>query len=126
MVTSSGKGQLVASPALKLILIIIIIATPNSQNLHSTNTEKLQKHKNLKEEPVRIWKLKTVYIIPLVLSTAGIISHKLHHRLKLLNFRPALHILMQKTVVFNTCCTVRKFLTEQRMSSTWAVRLVLF
>jgi hypothetical protein len=82
MVTSSGtEGQLVASPPLKLI-IIIIIANPNNQNLHSTIAEKLQKHKNLKEEPVRIWKLKTAYTI--VLSTAGIISHKLHHRLKLI------------------------------------------
>jgi hypothetical protein len=82
MMTSSGtEGQLVASPVLKLI---IIIANPNSQNLHSTITEKLQKHKNLKEEPVRIGKLKTAYIIPLVLSTADIISHKLHNRLKLL------------------------------------------
>jgi hypothetical protein len=66
-VTSSGKGgQLVASPALKK-LIIIIIATPNSHNLHITINEKLQKHKNSKEEPVRIWKLKTACVISLVL-----------------------------------------------------------
>jgi len=32
--------------------------------------------------------LKTTYIVPLVLSTSGIISNKLHESLKLLNFRP--------------------------------------
>ena len=62
---------------------------------------------------MRIWKLKTAYTILLVLSKAGIISHKLHHRLKLLNLRPALHFLMQKAVVLNTRCTLRKFLTEE-------------
>jgi len=55
----------VASPALKLI--IIIIATPNNHNLHSTINEKLQKHKNSKEEPVRIRKMKTACAIPLAL-----------------------------------------------------------
>ena len=48
------------------------VAFPNRHNFHSAITERLQKYMDLKEELVRIWQLKTVYIIPLVLSTTGI------------------------------------------------------
>jgi hypothetical protein len=44
-------------------------ATANSHRLHSTNTEKLQKYTDLKEEPIRTWQLQTACIVPLVLST---------------------------------------------------------
>jgi hypothetical protein len=49
------------------------VSTPNNHNFHSTITEKLQKHINLKEELTRIWQLNTIYIAPLVLTTTGII-----------------------------------------------------
>jgi len=38
------------------------------------------KHTGLKEKLLRIWQMKTAYIIPLVLSTKGIIPNKLHER----------------------------------------------
>jgi len=56
--------------------------------------------------------MKAAYVIPLVLSTKGIIPNKLHECSKLLNLRPALYILGQKAVIFNTCQIVRKFLAE--------------
>jgi hypothetical protein len=61
-------------------------------------------------------------IIPLVLSTAGIIPHKLHDSVKLLYVCPALYILTQKAVILNTCRTVRKLLAEQSITSAWLVR----
>jgi hypothetical protein len=91
----------------------MIMNNNNSHNLHSTITEKLRTYRDLKEEVIRIWQLKIAYIIPLVLSTTGIIPYKLHESLKLLNLRPGLHILMQKAVIVNTCRIVRKFLSEQ-------------
>jgi hypothetical protein len=57
---------------------LIDVATPNSHNLHSTITEKLQKYTDFKDELIRIWQLKMAYIIPLVPSTTGIILNKLH------------------------------------------------
>ena len=41
-------------------------------NLHSAITEKMQEYTDLKEELTRIWQLRAVYIILLVLSTMGI------------------------------------------------------
>jgi len=88
-------------------------AISNSHNLHSTITETLQKYTALKEEHIRIWQLKTAHIIPLVLSTMGIIPNKLHGSSKLINLRHALYIPKQKAVIPNTCHTVRKVLAEQ-------------
>ena len=50
------------------------VATPNENNLHSTITGKLQKYRELKEELVRMWLLKTACIVPSVLSTDRIIT----------------------------------------------------
>jgi hypothetical protein len=91
----------------------IDVAIPNTHNLHSTITKKPQKYTDLKEEPIRIWQLKTAYVITLLLPTAGIIPNKLHEGFKPLNLHPGLYILMQKAVILNTCRIVRKFLAEQ-------------
>jgi len=72
---------------------------PNSHNLYSTITEKLQKCVVLKDELTRIWHLNIVHTAPSVLSTMSIIPNKLHDNLKLLS----LHLsLMQKAVILNT------------------------
>jgi len=54
------------------------VAIPNSHNLHSAITERLQMCTDLKEELTRLWQLKTVYIILLVVSTGGIIPNRLY------------------------------------------------
>jgi hypothetical protein len=87
---------------------LIAVAIPHSHNLHSTIIKKLQKYTDLEEELTTIWQLKAAYTIPLVLSTPGIISNKLHISLKLLNCHPALYIIMQKAVILHTCHIVRK------------------
>jgi hypothetical protein len=60
----------------------------------------------MKEELIRIWQLKMAYTVTLVLSTMDLIPNKLHKRLKL-------YMLMQKALIINICCIVRKFLEEQ-------------
>jgi hypothetical protein len=53
-----------------------------------------------------MWQMQMAYIQHLVLSTTGIITNKLHKGLKLLNFLPALHILMQQAITLSKCHTV--------------------
>jgi hypothetical protein len=74
-------------------------AIPDSYNLYSTITERVQKYI---EELIRIWQLKTFYKTPLVLPSMGIIPNKLYDGLNLFNLHPALYILMQKSVILNT------------------------
>ena len=49
----------------------------------------------------------------LLLSTLVIVQNKLPESLELLNLCPVLYILMQKAVILDICCIVRKFLAEQ-------------
>ena len=79
------------------------VAIRNSDNLHSNITLKWQKYIDLEEELIRIRQSKMFCLIPPVLSATGISANKLKESLKQLNLRPALYILMQKTVVLNTC-----------------------
>ena len=93
--------------SIEIILTLIIIITNN--NFRGTYTD-------LKEEFIRLQKLKKAYIKPLVLSTMGIIPSKLHESLKPLNLRPALYILTQNALMLNTFRIFRTFLAEQRIS----------
>lgn len=92
------------------ITYLIDIAVPNSHNLQKTITEKTTKYADLKEEITRIWKQKKVYVVPIVLSTTGIIPKHLHHSLKLLDIKNSTYITLQKAAILNTCRIVRKFM----------------
>jgi len=56
------------------------VTIPNSQNLHSNITERLQMCTDLKEGPTGIWKLEIAFrgLKPLVLTTTGFILNKLN------------------------------------------------
>ena len=88
------------------------VAISNSHNPDRTITEKPQKYADLKEEVIRIWQLKMVYKVPLVLSIICYIPNKINENLKLLNLSPAVYILMQKAVILDTCYIVRNSLAE--------------
>jgi hypothetical protein len=67
----------------------------------------------LKEELVRIWQLKTAYIIiPFVIPVVDS-TNKLHESLKQFNLCPALYILWQKEVIINTFRIAKTFKAEQ-------------
>ncbi|KAL1446054.1 hypothetical protein WDU94_005517 [Cyamophila willieti] len=57
--------------------IIIDIAVPLTHNIIKTENEKLNKYQELKIEITRIWKLKSVIIVPIVMSTEGLVSKKI-------------------------------------------------
>ncbi|XP_028158192.1 uncharacterized protein LOC114351251 [Ostrinia furnacalis] len=89
---------------------IIDIAIPNTHNLQNSISEKLSKYTDLKDEIRRMWRLNEVNIVPIVLSTTGVIPKQLHQSLNTLNLPPLTYISLQKAVILNTCRIVRKFL----------------
>lgn len=96
---------------------LIDIAIPNTHNLQKTLNVKIHKYIELKEEVTRIWKMERVYIVPLVLSSTGVIPTHLSHYLKVINLPLSLYITMQKAAILNTCRIVRKFLQEDIIST---------
>ncbi|KAL4720164.1 hypothetical protein ACJJTC_008346 [Scirpophaga incertulas] len=72
--------------------------------------DKISKYAELKDEVTRIWRQNKVYVIPIVLSTTGVIPNHLFNSLKILNLKDTLFITIQKAAILNTCRIVRKFL----------------
>ncbi|CAG4948141.1 unnamed protein product [Colias eurytheme] len=97
---------------------LIDVTIPNTHNIQKSISEKLHKYTELKEEILRIWNLRTVYIIPIVLSCTGVIPTNLHHSLKLLDLPKNTYITMQKAAILNTCRIVRKFLSDSETTVT--------
>lgn len=91
---------------------VIDIAVPNAHALNITHDEKIRKYTELKTEISKLWKLKKVHLIPIVMSNTGIVPTKLHSGLKLLGLEPNLYTIMQKAIILNTCRITRKFLQE--------------
>ncbi|KAL0812006.1 hypothetical protein ABMA28_009402 [Loxostege sticticalis] len=97
---------------------IIDIAVPNTHNLHKTITEKIHKYTELKDEILHIWKMEKVFIVPLVLSSTGVIPRHLITALHTLDLPEYTYISMQKAAILNTCRIVRKFLQDDNTTQT--------
>jgi hypothetical protein len=57
-----------------------------------------------------MWKQNTAQVIPLVISSMGVIPKSLSQSLKRLNLHPNTYIKFQKSVILGTCLIVRNFL----------------
>jgi hypothetical protein len=95
-----------------ILAYLIDVAISNSHNLHSTITATYRKYRHLAGEVKHIAIEKDLY------NTTSTNHNeyycRLHRSLKLLNIRPALHILMEKAVIHNTYMPYsQKFWSEQ-------------
>jgi len=58
-----------------------------------------------------MWKQNTAQVIPIVVSSTGVILKSLSQSLKRLNLQPNTYIQMQKSVILGRCSTVRNVWT---------------
>ncbi|VEN57646.1 unnamed protein product, partial [Callosobruchus maculatus] len=89
---------------------IVDIAIPLRHNVCKTEGQKVSKYQNIACELQRMWKLKSVKIIPLVIATDGIVSNNLRNNIDKLGLPAYLIRLMQKATLLQTAHIVRKFL----------------
>ena len=89
---------------------LIDIAVPNTHNLAKIITEKQEKYRELANEICAMWKQNAAQVIPIVISSTGVIPKSLSQSLKRLNLHPNTYIQMQKSVILGTCSIVRNFL----------------
>ena len=91
----------------------IDIAVPNTHNLAKIITDKQNKYQELANKIRAMWKQNAAQVIPIVISSTGVIPKSLSQSLKRLNMHPNTHIQMQKSVILGTCSTVRDFLNHK-------------
>jgi hypothetical protein len=89
---------------------LLDIAVPYIHNLAKTITDKQNKYQELANEIGAMWKQNTAQMIPLVISSTGVIPKSLPQSLKRLNLHPNTYIQMKKSVILGTCSILRNFL----------------
>lgn len=90
---------------------LIDIAVPLNHNLRSTFVEKITKYHDLAEELKQMWNLNEIDIVPIIISSTGIIPLTLRSSLELLDICLDSYQ-MQKAVILSTCSIVRRFMNH--------------
>jgi hypothetical protein len=75
---------------------LIDIAVPNKHNLAKIITEKQETYRELVIEMSAMWKQNTVQVIPIVISSTGVIPKSLSQSLERLNLHPNTYVQMKK------------------------------
>lgn len=91
-------------------VLLIDIAISNNNNLEQTYREKINKYIDLSFEIKEMWKCERVRVIPIIMSNMGLVPKSLFKSLEELDLKPQNYQIIQKSVVLNTCHTVRRFL----------------
>jgi hypothetical protein len=82
---------------------LIDITVPNTHNLAKTITDKQNKYQELANEICAMWKQNAAQVIPIVISSTGVIAKLLPQSLNRLDLHPNTYIQMQKSVILGTC-----------------------
>jgi hypothetical protein len=92
---------------------LVDIDVPNTHNLAKTITDKQNKYQELANEISAMWKQKAAQVIPIVISSTGVIPKSISQSLTRLNLHPNTYIQLQKSVILGTCSIVRMFLKHK-------------
>lgn len=89
---------------------LVDVAVPLSRNMEKTYSEKINKYAELATELKAQWKLKSVQVVPITISSVGIIHKNLTSSIKTLKLKEKIIENIQKAVIIDTCHVIRKFL----------------
>ena len=88
---------------------IIDIAVPGDCRIGIKETEKVEKYEELKREIRKIWAMKKVEVIPIVVGALGAVSNKLDKWIEKLGIHIRIELL-QKTALLGTARILRRSL----------------
>ena len=77
---------------------------------NNNNNNNNNKYQELANEIYATWKQKAAQVIPIVISSTGVIPKSLSQSLTRLNLHPNTYMQLQKSVILGTCSIVRNFL----------------
>ena len=85
------------------------IAVPADIRIGEKENEKIEKYQDLKREFARMWNLRTVQVVPIVVGSLGSVAKNLNKWLGKLNVKIIISLL-QKTTLLGTARILRKLL----------------
>ena len=106
------KPDLVFMNKRKKELKIIDIAIPGDMRVREKELEKIEKYQPLKDELARLWGLKKIKVIPVVIGALGVVSKKFEKYMTECDSNIRLEV-MQKTTLLGTARILRKVLSTE-------------
>jgi hypothetical protein len=103
------KPDIIVINKLEKKCFIIDIAIPGDSRVKKKEEEKIKKYQELKQEMMRLWRLKSILIIPVVVGALGAVSMNVSKWLEKLNIRTDIG-LIQKTALLGTARILRRTL----------------
>jgi hypothetical protein len=92
---------------------IIVNTVHKGDNKDNNNNNKQNKYQELAHEICAVWKQKAAQVIPIVISSTGVIPKSLSQSLTRLNLHPNTYKQIQKSLILGTCSIVRNFLNYE-------------
>ena len=92
-------------------VFLVDIAVPLARNMQKTYAEKQRKYSDLAYVIKAQWRVDRVFILPVIISSTGLIHKDLQQNLDKIGLRKGTTRLLQKSVILNTCHIVRNFLS---------------
>ena len=89
---------------------IIDIAIPADKKVNFKQEEKITKYQDLKMEVKRLWKMKRVKVVPVVVGALGSIPKDLQHWISVLNLEEVDCGALQKAALLGTARILRRTL----------------
>lgn len=89
---------------------LIDISIPNNHNMDRKHREKVEKYTELKREIKDMWRLNEVKIVPIILTSMGLIPINLKNSLEEIGIQYKTYRKMQKSVILDATNIVRSFL----------------
>ena len=97
--------------------IIIVIAVPADVRVGEKEREKVEKYQDLKREIGRLWRLKMVEVVPIVIGALGSVIKEFDGWIEKLRITNYVKV-MQKTALLGTARKLRKKLELQRRDNS--------
>ena len=78
------------------------------QSINDIDYEKIKKYQDLKREIGRLWGIRDLEVVPVVVGTLGLVSNKLDAWLEKLGVTSRTGLLQRKTALLGTATILRK------------------
>ena len=93
--------------------LIIDIASPGDLNVGEKEKKKIEKYQDLKREIMKLWNLRRVEVIPVVVGALGAVSEKIGQYLEQIGIDIRIGLL-QKTALFGNSKNFKKSFRDMR------------
>ena len=91
-------------------VVIIDVAIPGDDRVKDKELERLEKYQLLKDEIAKVWRMRKVIVVPVVIGALGAVSVNFKEYMKRIGVNVRLEVI-QKTALLGTAKVLRKVLS---------------